>query len=213
MNFPEKTQLNKIYNKAKFLKMSELSTVARNEFNANVDRLILANILRKDTLNIEPGENIKEIKVLEISLKDKNISDNLIKEIDSTAPRIIYCLRIEDDAQIIITYKEKNLKINKYKVIQLYKSAWQKYDKLNLKIEGLNLDTVYENFIKQVAGNKIEIGEKNTLKEAVVKSVDQEKLLKKIKQLENKMNNEKQFNKKLDLKNELKVLKQKLGDL
>ena len=95
MNFPERTQLNKIYNKAKFLKMSEMSTVARNEFSSNVERLLLANILRRDTINIEQGEKIKEIKVLEIILTNKNLSDNLIKEIDSTAPWIIYCLRKE----------------------------------------------------------------------------------------------------------------------
>lgn len=208
MNFPEKTILNRIMPKAKFMKMAELSTVSRNELNSNVDRLILANVLRKDTINVLPGENINEIDVLEFNLKKKSLSDNLIKDIDSSVPKhIIYCLRYENEAQIVITFKEKNIKNDKYKVVQLYKTEWLNYDNIYLEIKGLNLDAVFENFISQIAGDKIEVKQETTLKEVIEKSIDIDKLQKKITVLQNKINKEKQFNKQLELKKELKELK------
>ena len=212
MNFPEKTILNRIMPKAKFMKMAELTTISRNELNSNIDRIILANVLRKDTINIEQGENINEIDVLELTLKKKSVSDNLIKDIDSNIPKhIIYCLHYEDVAQLVITFKKKNVKNDKYKVIQLYKTDWISYDNLNLDIKGLNLDEVFENFISQIAGDKIELKQETTLKEVIEKSVDIEKLQKKITALENKISKEKQFNKQLELKKELKELKAQMG--
>ncbi len=211
MNFSEKTQLNKIMSKSNFLKMVNLNTVAKNEFNAKVERLYLANILRKDTINIEPGNKIKEINILEIHIKDKYISDNLIKCIDSALPRyLVYCLRYQEEAQLIISFKEKNNKSGKYSVVQLYKTNWEKYENLKLDINGLNLDTVYENFIVQIANGKIDVKYDLSVKDAVIKSIDIEKLNKKLIQLEKKIHNEKQYNKQLELKKELKLLKLQL---
>ena len=72
MLFSEKTKLNKIMPKAKFVKLAELSTAVRNEFNNNVERLRLANILRQDTINIPKGKTVVEINVFEFQLKEKN---------------------------------------------------------------------------------------------------------------------------------------------
>ena len=83
MLFPEKTQLNKILPKAKLMQLAQLSTIARNEINANVDRIIISNVLREDTINIEKGANVKEIDVFKIIVKEKRLSDNLIKELDT----------------------------------------------------------------------------------------------------------------------------------
>lgn len=45
MLFGEKTKLNRIMPKAKFMKLAGLSTNVRNELQNNVERLILANVL------------------------------------------------------------------------------------------------------------------------------------------------------------------------
>ena len=66
MLFGEKTQLNRIMPKAKFMKLAELSTPVRAEFQNNVVRLILANILRQETTNISKGKNVQEIDVFEL---------------------------------------------------------------------------------------------------------------------------------------------------
>ena len=57
---------------------------------------------------------------------------------------------------------------------------------------------------------KIETNEEISIKDAVEKSVEIEKLQRKIEQLKNKINKEPQFNKQLELKKELKLLQSEL---
>ena len=73
-----------------------------------------------------------------------------------------------------------------------------------------DLDAVYNNFIEQIAEGRIEVAEEQTMKEAVEKSVANEKLQRKITQLESKIKKEPQFNRQLELKKELKILKEQL---
>lgn len=211
MLFSEKTKLNKIMPKAKFVKLAELSTAVRNEFNNNVDRLRLANILRQDTINIPKGKTVVEINVFEFQLKEKIVSDNLIKEIDSAIPNhIIFLFVCNDMAQIAISYKEKLTTSNKNKVIKTYRSEWTNIESLSLDVNGLDLDAVYNNFITQISAGKIETNEEISIKTGVEKSVEIEKLQRKIEQLKNKIKREPQFNKQLEMKKDLKILENNL---
>ena len=211
MLFSEKTKLNKIMPKAKFIKLAELSTAVRNEFNNNVDRLRLANILRQDTINIPKGKTVVEINVFEFQIKEKIVSDNLIKEIDSAIPNhIIFLFVCNDMAQIAISYKEKLTTSNRNKVIKIYKTDWINIESLSLDVNGLDLDAVYNNFITQISAGKIETNEEISIKDAVEKSVEIEKLQRKIEQLKNKIKREPQFNKQLEMKKDLKNLENNL---
>ena len=212
MLFSEKTQLNRIIPKAKFMKLAGLSTAVRKEFQNNVDRLILANILRKDTININPGKNLNEIDVFEFLLKEKTVSDNLIREIDSAIPKyILFVFKYKDEIQIAISYKEKLASEDKFKVLKIYRSEWQNEESVLLELNGLDLDTVFNGFISQISNGKIEINEEISIKTAIEKSVEIEKLQRKIEQLKNKIKREPQFNRQLMFKNELKQLQQELN--
>ncbi len=212
MLFSEKTQLNRIIPKAKFMKLAGLSTAVRKEFQNNVDRLILANILRKDTININPGKNLNEIDVFEFLLKEKTVSDNLIREIDSAIPKyILFVFKYKDEIQIAISYKEKLASGDKFKVLKIYRSEWQNEESVLLELNGLDLDTVFNGFISQISNGKIEINEEISIKTAIEKSVEIEKLQRKIEQLKNKIKREPQFNRQLMFKNELKQLQQELN--
>lgn len=207
MLFSEKTKLNKILPRAKFMKMIGLSTSARTELQNNVERLILANILNTSTTNFAKGKTVEEIDVLEFLLKTKEISDKLIKEIDSSMPKhILFVFKYENKIQLAVSYKENTSTENRYKVVKIYRTEWKKANEINLEIKGLNLDNVFNNFITQIADGEIETNEDVDIKQAVETSIDKEKLQRKIDLLKNKIRKEKQFNKQLILKNELKTL-------
>lgn len=207
MLFSEKTQLNRIMPKAKFMKLAELSTPVRAEFQNNVERLILANILRQETTNISKGKNVQEIDVFEFLLKEKQVSNNLIKEIDVAIPKyILFVFKCNNAIQFAISYKEPSTNDNKYKVVKTYKTEWQKEENIKLEITGLDLDAVYNSFITQIANGQIETDETTDIKDAVEKSINVEKLQKKIETLKSKIRKEPQFNKQLTMKKELKEL-------
>jgi hypothetical protein len=212
MLFSEKTQLNRIMPKAKFIKLAGLSSAVRNEFQNNVDRLILANILRQETTNISKGKIVEEIDVFELNLKSKDFSVNLIKEIDSAIPKhILYVFKFNKQVKLAISYKEKLASSDRYKIVKVYQTDWQKEEDIELKLDGLDLDSVFNSFIKQIANGEVETDEVVDIKQAVEKHIDREKLLKKISQLESKIRKEPQFNKQLELKKELDELKEELN--
>ena len=197
--------------KAKFMKFAELSTASRKEMSENVERLRMANTIKESTIHIEKGKNVVEISVFEIMLKTKEFSDRLVKEIDSAIPKnIVYVLRYEDKAQLVVSYKEKTQNSSKYKVIKIYRTEWKNYKEFELVINGLNLDIVFNNILQQIAEDKVKIEDHSTIKETIEKSIDIEKLKKKIEQLENKIRKEPQFNKQIELKKELKKLQDEL---
>lgn len=214
MLFGEKTQLNRIMPKAKFMKLAELSTPVRAEFQNNVERLILANILRQETTNISKGKNVQEIDVFEFLLKEKQVSNNLIKEIDVAIPKyILFIFKCNNAIQLAISYKEPSINDNKYKVIKTYKTEWQKEENITLEITGLDLDAVYNSFITQIANGQVETDETTDIKSAVEKSINVEKLQKKIETLKSKIRKEPQFNKQLTMKKELKELQKTLEEV
>ncbi len=214
MLFGEKTQLNRIMPKAKFMKLAELSTPVRAEFQNNVERLILANILRQETTNISKGKNVQEIDVFEFLLKEKQVSNNLIKEIDVAILKyILFVFKCNNAIQFAISYKEPSTNDKKYKVIKTYKTEWQKEDDIKLEITGLDLDAVYNSFITQIANGQVETDETTDIKSAVEKSINVEKLQKKIETLKSKIRKEPQFNKQLTMKKELKELQKTLEEV
>ena len=79
-----------------------------------------------------------------------------------------------------------------------------------MHLEGLTIDAVYENFIRQIAGGQLTRSENTTLKESVEQQKQREQIEKQIAALETKMKKEKQLNRKMELKAEIKKLKQVL---
>lgn len=211
MLLPAHTVVNKIMDKAKFMKFAELSTASRKEMSENVERLRMANTIKESTIHIEKGKNVVEINVFEIMLKTKEFSDRLVKEIDSAIPKnIVYVLRYEDKAQLVVSYKEKSQNSSKYKVIKIYRTEWKNYKEFELVINGLNLDIVFNNILQQIAEDKVKIEDHSTIKETIEKSIDIEKLKKKIAQLDKKIAKEPQMNKIFALKKEKTLLEREL---
>ena len=83
-----------------------------------------------------------------------------------------------------------------------------------LKLEGLSVDAVYENFVRQIAGNKLNTQNNcESLKESVERDEQKQALQKQIATLQAKVRKEKQLNKQMQMNNELKKLKKKLEEM
>lgn len=76
-----------------------------------------------------------------------------------------------------------------------------------MHLEGLTLDAVYENFVRQIAGDVLGTGESTSLKDSVEQQKQREQMEKQIAALEAKIRKEKQPKKKFELVQELKKIK------
>ena len=83
-------------------------------------------------------------------------------------------------------------------------------DELPLKLEGLNVDAVYENFVYQIAGGILQANENESLQDVVEQDEKIKNLKKQIEVLQAKIHKEKQLNVQMKLNSELKKLKKEL---
>ena len=78
---------------------------------------------------------------------------------------------------------------------------------LPVHLEGLTLDAVYENFVRQIAGEALAEENGTTLKESVEQQKQREQIEKQIATLEAKIRKEKQPKKKFELVQKLSAMK------
>ena len=76
-----------------------------------------------------------------------------------------------------------------------------------MHLEGLTLDAVYENFVRQIAGDALGTGESASLKDGVEQQKQREQLEKQIVALEAKIRKEKQPKKKFEMVQMLNAMK------
>lgn len=85
-----------------------------------------------------------------------------------------------------------------------------------MKLEGLDLDAVYENIVRQIAGDVLKntaSEEPESLKKSIERNKRQQALQKQIDALQKKVCREKQLNRQMELNAELKKLKRELQQL
>ena len=100
-----------------------------------------------------------------------------------------------------------------FKVDRYYSTDWLDEDDLPVHLEGLTLDAVYENFVRQIAGDVLVEENGTTLKESIEQQKQREQLEKQIAALEAKIRKEKQPKKKFELVQQMKSLQKKTETL
>lgn len=213
LGFPQTTEFNKRIPKQKLYENMEVSPALKRVFVERIKLIYWRNKLAVSTMNIAPGETVTEIEVIEIKLASPQLNETVLRQIDKEIPyHILFILSFDGKVQAWTGYKEaaeggnKAFKVNKY-----YHTEWMPEHELNLKIEGLNMDAVWENLIIQVGG--VEVGQGKSLDEQIQIDDQKAKLQKEIEKLEKQARNEKQPNKKFQLAQQVKTLKKQLDEL
>ena len=211
LGFPQTTEFNKRIPKQKFYENLDVSPALKRVFVEQIKLIHWRNKLAESTLNIAPGQAVTEIEVIEIKLTQPQLDEAVLRQIDKEIPyHILFVLSYGNKVQAWTGYKEaaesgkKAFKVNKY-----YHTEWMLEDELILDIEGLNMDAVWDNFIIQIGGVELEQG--NDLAEQIAVDERKEKLIKEIEKLEKQARNEKQPNKKFELAQKVKALKEQLN--
>ena len=199
--FPPSTLLDRAIPKQKFYQNLKVSSALERLFVDEIKSIRWMHKLAPDTFNIREGTHVKEIEVLEITLKGRIISQEIVVAIDREIPyHLVFVMRYQDKGQIWISYKQDSKKkAGKFKVERYYTTDWMPYDALTLNLDGLTMDTLYESFLRQIAGDRLQQEAGEDIQEAVEKDIQQEKLERHIQKLESKIRKEKQFNRQVAL--------------
>ena len=199
IELPKECIVDKFIPKKIFYEKVSLSSNLKQEFVDKIDKIYWKYKISEDTLNISKTENVEEIEIFELTLKEKVNCQNIIKVITKNIPYIIlFEICYKDEVQYAIKHND-----------DIYFTNWN--EKINFNFKGIDLNVVYENIIRSVTN----ISEKsNNIDEELEKEKKLKEVQKEIEKLESKMKAEKQFNKKVELNkkiNEMMLLLRRLG--
>ncbi|KIR03973.1 Methyl-accepting chemotaxis protein [Lachnospiraceae bacterium TWA4] len=216
LGLPKSTEFNKRIPKQKFYDNLDVSPALKRIFIDQVKVIYWRNKIASTTMNLAEGTDVKEIEIFEIRLNSPELSEQLLRQIDKEIPyHILFLLNYDDKYQAWIGYKEQAqsggsaFKVNKY-----YHTEWLLEDELLLKVDGLNMDAAYENYVRQIAGERLSAaGTQESLKDSVERDEKRAKLQTQVAKLEKQARAEKQPNKKFEMVKRLNEYKKQLEDL
>lgn len=198
LGLPQSTEVKRPLPQAQLYKRFDWMPSQRDSFDGEVSRLDFINWIAPRTLPaIAEGTEVKEIFVIEVSLKNRDFdTKNIVLLAKSIPQRVIYLLRFEDEAMFAVYYTK------------LFTSSWQPLDNVIVPLEGLSLDTVWQNIVAFVG--KLVFADGNSLTEQI--RIDEERawLIRQIESLERKMRSTVQPRRKRELFVEIQKLKYRI---
>jgi hypothetical protein len=212
LGLPKTTEFNKRIPKQKFYENLTVTPALKRVFIDQIKVIYWRNKIATTTVNLAAGETVTEIEVFEIKLSAPQLDVAVLKQIDKEIPyHIFFLLEYEGKYQAWTAYKEEaGSGTNAFKVGTYYHTDWLAESELPLKIDGLNIDKVYENFVRQIAGDALYMDNEESLKESVQRDEKRKQLQKQIDSMQAKVHKEKQLNKQMQLNGELKKLRKEL---
>lgn len=210
LGLPKTTEFNRRIPKAKFYENINITPSLKRLFVDHVKTIYWRNKIASTTTNLSAGKYVTEIEVFEVNLNSPQVDIDLLNCIDSVIPyHILYILEYNGKYQAWIGYKETtDIEKKRSKVDRYYHTNWIEETELIVKLEGLSLDYVYENLVRQIAGDKLQSDNSSeSLKQSVERDKEIETLQKQISILQNKIRKEKQLNKQIEINTELKKLR------
>lgn len=195
LGLPQSTEVKRPLPKSQLFKRFDWKPSQRESFDGQVSRLDFVNWIAPRTLPaIAEGAEVKEIFVIEVTLKTRDFDPkNIVLLAKSIPQRVIYLLHFEDEAMLAVYHSK------------LFISTWQPIENVTLPLNGLNLDAVWQNIVAYIGQFSVE--QENSLTEQIKIDEERDKLLRQIAAIERQMNSTKQPRRKRELFIELQKLK------
>lgn len=192
LGLPESTEVRQFISKAAIYRKFELNNSQQNSFDEDIKKITIVNEISSQTVKLS-GSDENSFFVLEVQLKHKNYDKKNIERLSKLIDQnILLLLTYEDEARLAV-----------FKTI-LHETEWKTLENIKLTLTGLSFDALWENVIRTVGG--IETQEESTLEEQITSNIEKAKIQKQIEALKKKMKSEKQFNRQIEIKAEIKKL-------
>ena len=197
IKLPESCEVNKFIPKKTFYEKVNISSSAKQDFVDKLEKIYWKYKLSEDTINITKTEDVEEIEIFELILKEKCDVKSLLKVITKEIPYIIlFIIKYNDEFQYAIKVDD-NILI----------TSWN--EEKDFKFIGFNLKEVYNDIVRKIINDN----STDNIKDVLEINKQREELEKKINILKSKINREIQFKKKVELNHELRMLEKELEEL
>lgn len=198
IELPKACVVDKFIPKKTFYEKVNISSSIKEEFTEKLSKIYWRYKISEDTINISKTEDIEEIEVFEIELREKYNCKNVIKTITKNIPYpILFYIKFEGNFQYAVKYNE-----------EIYFSEWN--NALTFNFNGLNIKIIYDDIVKIITNIDKSV---NNLESEINKQNNILNLEKEISKLESRIRSEKQFNIKVQYNEQIAELKKKIEEL
>lgn len=210
-DYPAKAAFGRVLPKTKIYEHASPTSGLKELFVRQVDQIIWKYKLAPETINLPSTKAVPEIQVFHVTLKNGELKEDVLRCIDKAIPfPILFELHYEGKCKPIACYKRPNEADSaKWVVSDYFETGWladsAKREKLPVV---LDLGVLYENLLSPLMPHPA-IG-KETMPERIARI---EKIRAKERELEKseaRLNNEKQFNRKVEINAEIRAIKQEI---
>ena len=213
-HYPKAAAFDRILPKSKIYEHSKPTSAVKELFVKQVDKIIWQYKLAPETINLPAKPNVPEIQVFTIALKTPELSEDVLRCIDQAIPLpIFYQLTFANRIKLKAAYKRPNdADAGKWVTESYFETDWldKDTDRAELPVV-LDLAGLYEHLLRPLLPLPPRTDE--SLKTQVERLGLLHTKQNEYRKLETRLNNERQFNRKVELNSKLRQLKLELAKL
>lgn len=239
INLPSSTYVGKNVPKEKFYSKCAVSTAVKNLFVKYVEQIVWQNKLTAQTMAAEKGLLVNEIDVFEVKMKSFDCPRKLFEFIDQNLHHHnVFVLTYDDKAKLFVNFKEKE---KDESFLEFFETPWKPIAEPAFNLSGSNMDEIYESIVRSADSSNavaslsslslpkgeaiyktrdfsplVALGSKEhqfkqSLKDYIIQNKQNQKIKAQIEKLEKKLANEKQFNRQVEIRAEIRKLEKEIG--
>lgn len=213
--WPSAAEFGRTVPKTKFYEHATVSSALRERFVADVQRVTWAYKLADSTVHLRGSTSVPEIQVFVIDAKGDDVSDGVLAAIDKAVrfPIIFEVNRGAEDAMSTrMVAAHKQIGQQRQSVSEYFTTEWVVADAPRAPLPAaLDLPTLYTALLTPILPVPARPGE--PLTDAVDRMGRARKLEREVASLEKRLRNEPQFNRKVELRRELRSSRAELDGL
>lgn len=213
-NYPKKTHFRRVLPKNKIYAHTKASKGLQARFVDQVVKITWLCKLAPETLNIPASATVQEIEIFEIQLKQQELHQDILRAIDRTIRHpIAFQLRLQNQVRYVMPSKRPNESdSNKWVLGEYFSTDWQDFEASEESLPvALNMAALYEHLLRAHLSLPARDGE--SLAEQVARITELQQKQREATQLEARLSKAKQFNRKVELNQQLRSLKSEVEAL
>lgn len=212
--YPKQAEFNRVLPKSKIFEHGKPSRAVRDCFVTQIKQIVWQYKLSPETINLPSCPSVPEIDIFLIDMKTADVNEDLLLFIDMVIPRpIFYNLSFDGRIKTVAAYKRpSDADSSKWVVDAYFESPWFPGDGERSPLPvALDMAGLYEQMLRLLMPFPARQGE--MLKDHVGRLSQLKAKQKEYTKLEARLQNEKQFNRKVELNAKLRTLKSEIETL
>jgi hypothetical protein len=212
--FPKQTEFNRSLPKSKIYAFARPTRSMKDRFVAGIQDIVWKYKLAPETVNLPARHGVQEIQVFAVTLKTKELADEVLHTIDKSIPSpIVFQITFGDRIRFSAAYKRPSEADASKNVIAAYFTTdWQPVAQtLPVLPVVLDMAALYDEMLRRVLPLPCRDGE--SLAAHVERAVHLRAKQRECRDLEARLRRERQFNRKVEINAAIRAAKTQIKQL